>query len=66
MFTTCLLNSKLGVNGMFFVLGIVQAFAFGILYAFMRETQGLSASEKKNLYAHSDNNESFLDHEKAT
>ena len=23
MFTTCLLNSKLGVNGMFFVLGIV-------------------------------------------
>lgn len=38
MFTTCLLNSKLGVTGMFFVLGIVQMIAFGTLNLFMKET----------------------------
>lgn len=50
MFTTCLLNSKLGVNGMFYVLGIVQMIAVVVLSLFMRETKGLSASEKKKLY----------------
>jgi hypothetical protein len=51
MFTTCLLNSKLGVSGMFYVLGVVQCIAFTSLFMFMKETQGLSASEKKRLYA---------------
>lgn len=35
---------------MFFVLGVVQCFAFTTLYLFMKETTGLSASEKKSLY----------------
>ena len=51
MFTTCLLNSKLGVVGMFFVLGFVQVAAFTFLNFFMKETNGLTPSEKKQLYA---------------
>lgn len=50
LFTTVLLNSKIGVAGMFIVLGLVQCFAFSMLFMFMKETSGLTASEKKKLY----------------
>jgi hypothetical protein len=42
--TTFLLNSKIGVSGMFYILGFVQVFAVTILYFFMKETEGLTAS----------------------
>ena len=51
-FTTSLLNSKLGLSGMFLVLGLIQVVAVSVLYFFMKETSGLSAMEKKMLYAH--------------
>jgi len=51
MTTTTLLNSKLGVNGMFYVLGAIQVASFMILWAFMKETRGLSAQQKKELYS---------------
>jgi hypothetical protein len=48
---TYLLNSRLGINGIFYVLGAVQIVAFIILSVFMKETKGLSAAEKKQLYS---------------
>jgi hypothetical protein len=51
MTTTTLLNSKLGVNGMFYILGAIQVASFMILWAFMKETRGLSAQQKKELYS---------------
>lgn len=51
MTTTTLLNSKLGVNGMFYILGAIQVASFVILWAFMKETRGLSAQQKKELYS---------------
>lgn len=50
MFTTCLLNSKIGIVGMFFVLGFIQVAAFTFLNFFMKETNGLTPIEKKQLY----------------
>ena len=51
MAITFLMNSKLGVNGMFYMLGALQVVAFVVLSIFMKETKGLSAIEKKELYS---------------
>ena len=50
MSSTYLMNALLGVDGMFFALGFVQVLAFFFFLIAMKETQGLSASEKKKLY----------------
>lgn len=50
MTTVWLLNSKLGVDGLFYVLGGIQAIAFITLMVFVKESKGLSDTEKKNLY----------------
>ena len=48
---TQIMNSKLGVNGLFYVLGACQIIAFVVLSIFMKETKGLTAHEKKELYS---------------
>ena len=50
MSATLLLNSKLGVEGLFYVLGSGQVVAFIVLFFFLKETKGLSSKQKKNLY----------------
>ena len=55
MTTVWLLNSKLGVDGMFYVLGIIQVLAFVTLGLVVKETKGLSDTEKKNLYTAQEN-----------
>jgi hypothetical protein len=51
MGTIYLINSPVGVNGLFYLLGIVQVAAFFIFTFFLKETKGLSDLEKKSLYA---------------
>jgi hypothetical protein len=58
MTTVWLLNSKLGVDGMFYVLGIIQVLAFVTLGLVVKETKGLSDTEKKNLYTTQENKKS--------
>ena len=50
MSSTYLMNALLGVDGLFFALGFVQVIAFFFFLIAMKETQGLSAQEKKKLY----------------
>lgn len=45
-----LMNSTIGVNGLFYILGFLQVLAFIVLNMIMKETKGLSAQEKKELY----------------
>lgn len=51
MSTVSILNSKLGVDGLFYVLGCIQGVAFIVLWLFVKESKGLSDSEKKSLYS---------------
>lgn len=51
MFGPLIISSKLGIDGMFLVLGIIHVAAFLLFFFFMKETQGLSSIEKKKLYA---------------
>jgi len=51
MTTVWLLNSKLGVDGMFYSLGAIQVVAFITLMIFVKESKGLSDNEKKSLYS---------------
>jgi hypothetical protein len=51
MTTVWLLNSKLGVDGMFYCLGAIQVVAFITLMIFVKESKGLSDNEKKSLYS---------------
>ena len=44
------MNGLLGVDGLFFVLGLIQIVAVILLSIFMKETQGLTPSEKKVLF----------------
>jgi len=46
---TCsfIMNSKIGVNGLFYILGCVQVVAFLILNVILKETKGLTQTEKK-------------------
>jgi hypothetical protein len=50
MSTTALMSGALGVDGLFFVLGVVQVIALVCFSVFMKETQGLKPAEKKQLY----------------
>jgi len=45
------MNSKIGVNGLFYILGFIQVVAFFILNMVLKETKGLTQQEKKMLYA---------------
>jgi hypothetical protein len=51
MTTVALLNSKLGVDGLFYLLGGIQGVAFVTLAVFVKESKGLSDTEKKSLYS---------------
>ena len=51
MTTVWLLNSKLGTDGLFYVLGGIQVVAFITLWIFVKESKGLSEVEKKSLYS---------------
>ena len=51
MGTIYLINSPVGVNGLFYLLGIVQVAAFFLFTFFLKETKGLSDLDKKSLYA---------------
>jgi len=50
MFSTCLINSKLGLDGLFYVLGLMQLIPFVYFALCLKETQGLSTQQKKKLY----------------
>lgn len=60
MSATWLMNGVLGVDGLFFVLAVIQVIAVICFTFFMKETQGLKPAEKKVLYtpAHLRPNES--------
>mgnify|MGYP000654553348 CR=1 FL=1 len=45
-----LMNGALGIDGMFFALGGIQVVALFFFLIFLKETQGLSAVDKKKLY----------------
>ena len=50
MFSTYLINSKMGLDVLFYILGLFQLVPF-VYFAFcMKETQGLSLEQKKKLY----------------
>jgi len=51
MSTPALLNSSLGVIGLFNLLGFIQVFAFVILALIIKETRHLTTQEKKELYS---------------
>lgn len=50
MTSTMLMSGTLGIDGLFFSLGAIQVVAFFFFTFFLKETQGLSASDKKKLY----------------
>lgn len=45
--TLYVLNSKIGVNGLFLGIAAVHFIAMTIFWYFLKETVGLSAAEKK-------------------
>lgn len=47
---TKILNGKIGVSGLFIILGFVQFAAFMLLTTIVKETRGLKAHEKKEIY----------------
>lgn len=49
MFGPLIYTSKLGIDGMFFALGLIHVAAFTMFFFFLKETQGLSSAEKKKL-----------------
>ena len=51
MFGPLIFNSKLGVDGMFFALGLVHVAATTMFFFLLKETQGLTSADKKKLYA---------------
>ena len=51
MTTVWVINSKLGTDGLFYVLGGIQVVAFITLWIFVKESKGLSEAEKKSLYS---------------
>ena len=50
MTATLLINNKIGIDFLFYMLGIVQFIGFFIFVIFMKETQGLTTQQKKALY----------------
>lgn len=49
--TLYVLNSKIGVNGLFLGIAAVHFIAMTIFWYFLKETVGLTAAEKKQLYS---------------
>lgn len=50
MFSTCLINSKMGLDVLFYILGLLQLVPFLYFALCLKETQGLSTQQKKKLY----------------
>jgi len=45
-----IMSSKIGTDGMFYGLGVIQLTGSAVFTLFLRETQGLSSQEKKRVY----------------
>ena len=45
-----IMSSKIGVDGMFYGLGVSHVIAFSVFMLFLKETQGLSQHDKKKVY----------------
>jgi len=50
MFSTYLINSKMGLDSLFYLIGSLQGVAFVVFALWLKETQGLTAQQKKKLY----------------
>ena len=50
MFSTCLINAKMGLDVLFYILGLFQLVPFLYFALCLKETQGLSTQQKKKLY----------------